>query len=548
MVRATLVAVLLVVALGFVGDPASAAVCNEDVPGASQCTPAPDPALEQPEDKSYAVSIYDYAMGTTNGGCFSCVFVQEFLLAISSFSVALFGYFAQWFAVLMPLIFALWLAAETVKFFWSGGENGQGFAMKFGARGGLFVLMWLVLFQGATPNTTQVATPVNAQAPWTWFGPEALRFGFSASADARSEAVGSLTVGGASVREKIGFNCRGIARGNTTLEANPGPLAYIYYAAEMACSVERSHFVPIAGGFAMMDSAFSSVEGRLNAFKMVLDLFGAMIIATFAVLLMVMAALSMIWMVFLILDVVVKFMVIAAIMPVLIGMAFLAWGRKYFFNAVRQLVGGLATLLGISIATAISFYLLANTVAVYNSNFLAYDAALEVIPTADLFSDLRELVRRLALHSSDPQRIPMTMGTPWFWYLLLVCASNLVLSKKIISVFENITGARGLTEMADMAKRTAAVGGLMAAGAGFFGLKAAGSASVGAAKATGWAGSKVWSGFRGTKDGEGKNPAASLNPFGAAAHAVRTSFSAGRKASAATGQALNAVADNPPPQ
>jgi hypothetical protein len=132
--------------------------------------------------------------------------------------------------------------------------------------------------------------------------------------------------------------------------------------------------------------------------------------------------------------------------------------------------------------------------------------------------------------------------------MVFVCISNFVLSKKIVSIIESTIGARGLTEMADAAKRSVVAGSALGIGLGFLGLKATGTIAVGTGKGAAWGGSKLWKGFRGTKDGEDKNPAAALNPFGAAAHALRGSFKAGRNASAATGQALNAADNNPPPQ
>jgi hypothetical protein len=556
LVRSAIATLVVVLALGWLGlGEAQAAACNESVPGFSQCVDMTGPTnLDQPleGDDGFVVSLLDFSMGVGGGEtCYFCTFSQEFLVAIAAISSAVFDYLRQYFVVLMPMVLAVWMCVRALMFFGSGSEDGFPVLRDYALKGGLFFLLWIVMLPSGVPSSSAPAmTPTSAEAPWTWAGPEALRWSFQLFGDLREAGISGLTVGDSAASDKVGFNCRGSARGNATLEANPGPMAFAYYSTEAVCTIERTHFMAIAVGFAMATGGWGNVD--LLSFSVLTDLFQALFMSIFGFILVAMACLSLVWFVFHILEVVVKFLFIAAVLPILLLFGFLAKTRSYLFAALRQMVGGVGVLFGLAFSTSLGFYLIANTVSVYNASIPIFDPSLLPIRGGDLFADLREFVRRVGLDGSNPMRIPMSLGSPWYIYLLIVMYSNYALGKKITKMIEGITGARALTEMADAAKRMAAVSGLLAVGGGVVGLKAAGSVAGGTAQGANWVGSRFAAGFRGAKEGLvgeglGTNPA-SINPFGAAAHALRGSLTAGRKASAVAGQALNATDNNPPPQ
>lgn len=480
---AALVALALLVGVLALAGPAAAAACDPALPGASECSPAMasgGSSLAQPQFGGSGLMMFDYSMGYGNSNdCFSCRFAQDFLLALSSFSAALFMYFRAFFVVLAPLFFATWLGYRSFAFFASGSDDGPGFVKSFVGKLVLFAVLWMVMMAGgpASRDPTQQMSVVEAQAPWSWFGPEAVRFGFAASGEVRTALVSNLTVGSNGVSEQIGFNCRGVARKNPTLEANPGPFAFAYYASEMVCATERLHIVGMAISISMIEGAFKSVE--LISWNAFYNLFTAVMIAVFGLILFLGFAVSAVWFVFLVLDVVVKFLILAGIAPVLMAFAFFGPTRQYLFAAVRKAVGSLGTVIAIGFIQGLTFYLIANTVSVYNGSFSAFDPRLQAIPLENTIADLREFVRRVQLSAASPEHIPITIAAPWFFYLFMVSALNFVLGKKVIALIEGILGTRGTSEMANSARQMAMVGGAVGLGGAVIGAKFAGKAGLG---------------------------------------------------------------------
>ena len=438
--------------------------------------------------------MFDYSLGiSNNGNCFTCTFIQQFIVALSNFSAAMFMYFRAYFVTLMPLIFAIWIGWSTSRVMIAGGGGGGQFFTGFLTKTVLFFMLWTVMMvQGPTGqaarNPSQTMTVVDAYTPWSWFGPSALDYGMRLSNEIRSTSSRNLAVGQDSVSGQVNMNCQGIGNKNPTMNANKKAYGFAHQASEMACAIERIHIVGMASGVAMLEAAWTTQEfsmNPLNFFSNIAMLFQALVMSVFSLLILVTFTLSMIWFAFLILDVVVKVLIIAAISPILMILALLAPTRGYAVNAIKQTVGGLATVVGLGFIGALAFYLIANTAEVYNATRGFYDANLPALTTKDTIGALREFLMGLQTDPGRTGHIPMTFTTPWFHYMLLVSLSIYALGKKIISIIEQIIGAGGMAEMANNAQRLAVMGGALAVSSAYVGGKVGGwSLGKGAQAAT----------------------------------------------------------------
>jgi hypothetical protein len=555
--RLAVAALVVVFALGWLGaNPAQAQGCTEEVPGFSQCSEIAPSGLEQPGNVSLATSLLDYAFGGGGGGCYFCTFSQNVLVSLASFSAAAFAVFRGFFVVFMPIVFSVWFLWKAFGFFASGSEDGWPLMKLFAAKGGIFFLMWLILLPNGLPGPDARMTPTQGDAPWTWIGPEALRLGFSVAGEVRNASIEGLSVGGQTSGSTIGFNCRGVGRGNATIEANPGSMAFAYYGTEMICTIERTYIVAVAVSLSMVLSAFSNIE--FASWYVVLNVAKGFMIAVFGMILLATAVLSMVWMAFAILAVVFTFLLVAAFSPILIGCGFLPQTRGNLFTAARLLFGAFAKLTAYALGLTLTFYLMANVVMVYNLSIEHYDPTLLGVPQTDLFADLREFVRRVGEDPAKDEWIPMTIGSPWYLYILIVMASGMVMTKKVVGFVEGLVGSSGGTEMADSAKRSAVVGGALTLGGGYILGKAGWWGTKKTARGASFVGGGLWKGYKAFGAPVPKVPKF-YNPFGAAFDRVRSGMGAVRSAGSTVGQAgragmgaasqaraaLNAVDDNP---
>jgi hypothetical protein len=443
------------------------------------CQFVPDTPSDTGEAGSdFALFLIDYSLGVNNpNGCLTCTFVQQFLVALASFSAAVFMYFRAFFVVLTPIVLSIWIGWSVGRLMVAGGDGGKDFFYAMIRKLALFFMLWLVMMQSG-PQGNQARDPsapmtiTDGEAPWTWMGPDLMRYGFELGNEVRTTASQNLMVGGGNVAGQVGMNCEGVADSNTVLSSDPEAYAFAYHASETACAIERIHIVGITSGWAMIVAAWTNLELSWSVKEVFYALAQAMTVAVFGFFVIAVFGLSMIWFIFLLLDVVVKVLIVAAIAPILMVLALLVPTRPYAWNAVRQSVGGIATLVGVAFVAALSFYLIANTVTVYNASNGLYDPSLTDIPRTNTTADLRAFVQRLTMETANPERIPMNISTPWYHYMLLTSLSTYVLGKKVISIIESIIGARGMSEMADNAKKIAVMGTAMAGAGAYFGLKA----------------------------------------------------------------------------
>lgn len=481
-----------------------------------------------------SMAMMDYSLGVNNqNNCFSCTFTQQFLIALASFSAAIFMYFRAFFVTLMPLVMAIWIAWSVGRVMIAGGDGGGQFFGAMVRKMALFFLLWgLLMFQSPTGNPrnpSQSMTPVNADAPWTWFGPMALGYGMELSNEIRTTAARNLSVNGGqgNIVGQMNMNCTDIGAMNPTLSANRAAYEFAFQASEMSCAIERIHIVGLAAGVAMIEGSWLTMQlSVFTPISSIVSMLEAMVLTGFGLFMLVTFAFSMIWFVFLILDVVVKVLIIAGIAPILMLFALLVPTRRYATGAITQTVGALSTLVGLAFVAALAFYLIANTPTVYETARQLYDPSLPSIEGGNTIARLRNFVAALQIESGQEGHIPMDITTPWFHYMILTSLSISALGKKIIAIIEQLTGAGALSQMADNARQVAIMGTALGVASGVFmtkgGMWAAGKGARVATAAGG--GIKTAAQFAKSADMGGLGAAvSSINPFGNARAAAESS-------------------------
>lgn len=477
-----------------------------------------------------ALFMFDYSFGNAGAtnNCFTCLFLQNFLVAMASFSAAIFMYFRAFFMTLIPFFMTIWIAYSVGRLMINAGAGGKEFAYDLIKKSTVFFFLWLIMLgdMGVSrdPSETMIAT--SPEAPWSYMGPGPTAYAFQLGNELRNTAAASLSGAfGADLEQQIDMGCNNIGNLNAQLRDNADSLAFAHEASELACAIERTHIVGMASGLAMIEGAWSQIQtpgwslsGVMNFFA---SLFNAFFLTIVGLFLIVVFALSAIWLVFQILDVVVKIMIIAAAAPLLLLFALLAPTRQYAFTAVRHVIGSMATAFSLALIATLAFYLIINTVDVYNAAIGIYDDELVEIDGLNPISELREFILRMQIDdASDEYLIPMNLTTPWFHYLVLVSLSIFALGKKILMITEQIIGASAGSEMADKAKSGAVMGAKSAAVGGLItgGVMAAGGmmAARGAAMGAGGA----YAGYQAAKTHGIKN-GLFVNPFGNAVNAAR---------------------------
>lgn len=459
------------------------------VAGPSEWVDADAPIATEDQGGRTALALLDYSLGlNNNNNCLTCSFIQQFLVALTSFSAAVFMYFRAFFVAILPLVMAIWIAWSVGRIMITGASDGRDFALSVIRKSTLFFFLWIVMIidTGSTStDPTETMTITTPQDPWAWFGPNALEYGFQLGNEVRNITAGSLTLtgvgsgGSESLEQQVGFNCEDIADLNPQLASDPDAYGFAYQASEVSCAVERTHMVGIAAGLAMIEGAWSQIVAPSvwspSSFGAFFGSFlNAIILTIIGMCMIIVFALSAIWFIFLVLDIVVKVLIIAAVSPLLMIFALLQPTRQYAWQAVKGTIGALVTALGLAIVASLAFYLVINISNVYNTANNIYDPGLVDINAGNGVAGLREFIYRMQIDNpQDPELIPMNLTTPWFHYMILVSLAIFALGKKIISMIESIIGAQAMSEMADNAKKLAVLGGAMGIAGAYTGLNVA---------------------------------------------------------------------------
>lgn len=431
------------------------------------------------DGKPWALSLFDYSMGLTSGAgsassCLSCNFLTYFMISLTDFSYSTYLVLYDILIALIPLTLMIWLATRVIKLMISGGEDGKGFIMQLVHKLTLFVFVWLILLGGGTTST------IGKQYLWGATGPMFLESAFKLSNEIRSKAIAgqslaTVSVGSTGTVTDDALFCPDIDLHAYTTSDPIGtgltPYSFLDEAVRTGCMTERVHFMGVASGVAI---GLGQISSPTTWFDIAYYLFQLAVKLLLGVFVGITFALSAVWLIFLILDVVVRAMITAAFSPVLIALFLYQPTRSISSSAIKSLIGSAVTAVAIGLVGVLAYVLITNTVAVYNATYAAVDADYETydlkgIPEPGFSSpspasgsipgpaeDMRELIERTEIGNTDEgMGIPMDVGTPWFWYIAFCGLAIFSLGKKIITMLEQAIGTAGMSAFADRATNMA---------------------------------------------------------------------------------------------
>ena len=463
---------------------------------------------ENGQGRTAALVLFDYAMGSS-GSCLSCNFMSFFMIALTDFSLLIFKYFINFFVNVIPLCLLIWLGYRVAKLMVTGGEDGREFIMGVSSKLALFVMVWL--FATATGEE---------EKDYAWYvaGPVFLENAFGLSNEIRGQALGystrsddtTGTVDPSAATSSIpdAITCGSVTAVNPALipGANPGSQKYAFLdpAVKSACFTERSHILGIASGAALAFDSYHSASGMWgemtsffqNAFSFIFKLLIGLFVS-------IVYAISAIWLIFLVLDIVTRALMTAAFSPLFLGLYIFQPTRGVSVQAFKGLLGSMATAVALSIINVLAYVLITNTALVYEvtkadvvSGYQEWDYggsadAEDEVPdldTGDRQEAMRDFVKYVGEGNPDSERIIMDFGTPWFWYLAFCGVAIFALGKKMIRMVEDIVGYSGASEFANSALKSVKMGAIGAmVGTGATAAVASAGAGV-AGKGLGYAG------------------------------------------------------------
>jgi hypothetical protein len=433
------------------------------------------------EKGATALALFYYSMGRDSSGavipggrdtCLSCDFVTYFIVALANFSAVLFMFFLDYFTYLAPVLMAIWIAIKVIQLNFNGGAGGGGFFMDMVKKFALFVVTWLFLTGSiglngpVTPG--QQGNTYYAGDTWQLVGPDLLEFSFLLNSDVRTQTAEGLTGIGAGMVDSSPFECGRLAARVEELTGNDTIEPAVEQITRTACVIERMHSLGFATSVAMLQSAFYQAEltgfGVLNAIMMAIG----------GLFLLVVFGLSVVWLVFVLLDVVVKALIVAAFLPIF-GIAYLFQpSRGIAKSAFMQLVAVPVVAFALGLTSLLGFYLITKAPSVYDNtkDIVGPYIKRQLLPIkdGDIITKFADFIQRIQQDPVLDTSIPTYVNSPWIIYMLLVGIGIFSLGKKIISIVENIMGLRGTTEMADNARKMAILGGGAAAVAGSMAL------------------------------------------------------------------------------
>lgn len=437
-------------------------------------TTTPSTSAQQDNQGGYALQLYNYAVGTTNGSCFFCDFMSFFMIGLADFSHAVYQYFIGAFQILVPALILIWIGYRVAKLMAFGGDDGRAFIYSIVGKLSLFSVIWMIAVGYSGTNTGDFL--------WQSTGPTYLKYAFELSNAVRDHALA-----GPSNPTAVAATPMNCANVKTVAQSanNATQYDFVEPALVLGCIVERTHFIGVATGAAVITTSYANTSGGTGWFAT--NLVASIPLIIFKVMLgaflIVVFALSAIWLTFLILDVVARGLITAAFSPVIIAMYLFQPTRGFASAAIKAMAGAMVTAVSIGVVSTLAFTLVTNTVNVYQLTHQNY--ANEKTYAGHTMPDFsaKDMQNRVSVYgtfikdvenwngdASQPQ-IPIDFSVPWFWYLVFTGVATFALGKKIISMLEGMIGYQGASAMADNALKT---------------VKTAAMGAVGAGMATGW--------------------------------------------------------------
>lgn len=464
----------------------------------------PIPQQGEEEGKTTALTLFDAGMGIDgSNSCISCNFLSFFMIAMADFSQMIYDYFFQGFLLMIPLTLSIWLGYRAVRLMITGGEGGQDFLRNVVAKVALWTMVWLI------------ATGANSHKHYLWeaVGPGFLSQTFNLSNDIRNFSLTSTnlanTSGGGDAVFCQGVSVPALSGGGLAAYAADSKYSFIQAAVEAACFTERAHILGIASGVALAFDSYgaSGSFGWTDITKILMFLFTFLLKLLIGLAVVLAYTLSAVWLIFLVLDIVVRGLISAAFSPVLAALYLYQPTRSIATGAIRAMAGAIFTSISMAMVSVLAYVLITNTVLVYDATKAPVVTAYEEwdadeVPAFDDFNtnrieSMRNFIAYIGETDDSKTHIPMDFGTPWFWYMLFCGIAVFALGKKMVAMLEGLVGYQGASAMADSATQsirsltrpamtgaTLATGGMMA-GAKLTTARMAGGALNGAATKSG---------------------------------------------------------------
>jgi len=450
--------------------------------------------------KTYALQLFEFAL---NGDtCLSCTFLSFFMMALSDFSYMVFQYFYDMFLIIAPLTLAIWLGYRTAKLMVMGGEDGKDFIFGVVSKVALFAVIWIVATGAARYNNYL----------WEFTGPKYLEYGFSLSNEIRDNALNAssgtssnASGGGGQAHTQLAsaapvFLCQNISAANnlpSNVSSTGWRYAFIEPALRAGCFTERAHVLGIASGAALAFDSHAS-NGNLSIWALgafVLVMVRIMLKVAIGLIVAVTFAVSAIWLIFLTLDIVTRGLITAAFSPILLITYLYKPTRNIATQALRGMVGAVCTAVAIAMINIMAYVLVTNAPKVFMMTYPAVQANMDsweasenpvtagenLDPDVDRLEAAYNFVKFIGVGDETQVRIPMNLGSPWFWYLTFSGIAIFGLGRKIIKMIEDIVGYQGAAEFANSSLKSLRMGATVAGGAALLG----GAATIGGGMAAG---------------------------------------------------------------
>jgi hypothetical protein len=423
--------------------------------------------------------LFDYSTGAFEGfgpTCFSCNMIGYFFVALFRVVEAFFIYTAGAVQTLLPLFMMLWLGLRAAKLMFKGGENGREFVEEVAKKMAVFVLVWLPLVAVQT-NFDGRTVPSAYRA----MGPGVIETAFGYADAARSGGMAAISGAVSDSPNAADLGCSGTdILGDFSLGNEPAYAAPL----KMICVFERSFIMQIAGGFAVIESAFfrEDTGGFFSALTDSIAIaLAALVKIGFAFFLILLPALgTLVWIVALVIGAVVRVLILAAFGPLILAGLLFETTRSYAGAAVRFIAATGMKVFGLSLLALTAYVMTTFAVDVYNANYPLIDARYETLTLSPIpdnppdrtgirsLDQQRELIRRMgsnALKAGDGEGIPMPLWSPVIWWMVAYNVLIAGLGVVIIRNIEQAMSVSGLSAFADNTTRmmkTAGMGAGMA--------------------------------------------------------------------------------------
>ena len=467
--------------------------------------------LVDDEPGSNAEFLFMYAMGKkATNACITCDFISYFMSSLTKFSELVYTFFEKAFPMLAPLMLLIWIAWRVSITGTRGGGDGSRLLKDLISKFAFFTMVFLIMTTGGSK--------------WIWktAGPEFLNYALSASlslTEATFNMSDLVTLDGTAT---IPYSCDSV---QTAVTNGTLGTTYDYYekGLQITCITERTHIIGIATGVAVVMTTFNHNAAGDHGF--LYTVLNGCVKVFAGLLIMTVYILSCIWLIFLILDIIVEVLIVAAFSPIMAIACLWKPSRSFFINGLKTNAGALVTALSISMVSVLSYYLLANIVEIYNVMYSAVSSSFDgvnmtAITGSTTFDKLHEFIKRTQETNVGNPQIPMNLSTPWFVYICLTGISIYALGKKLMAMITQIIGIGGQSSLANSALGLAKTGAMTGMKVGTAGVaiaaSTAGIALGGAGFATGLASPVVGSGLSKVGSGissMGSSIANMKNPF-----------------------------------